>query len=214
MKHWKPHNVIFAALVCFLAFNLFLQPSAEAKGLTNAQADKLCIPGTVSITVSLDGDDIYNIPKVAWIENETVSLAMKNAKCADATFTYDTDTSCPFGDLVTTIGGNFPGKGKFWQLSINGTPSMNGIDTAILEECDEITWTNEVIPPHKGDKKISAHVPESIEGQNMESTSGFCICAGPDGFVCVLKENNCNDGYLPLCTNTKPPLCGCKCIKH
>ncbi|NET44231.1 DUF4430 domain-containing protein [Okeania sp. SIO2B3] len=131
--------------VAMLAFNLFLQPSATAESELSAKAISQCPPAskTVSINVELNGEKIYDIQNVPWIENETVSLAMKNAKFVDSTFTYETNTSSPFGDLVTTIGGNGPGFKKYWQLRINDKPSLRGIDTAILPTCDQIEWKNE-----------------------------------------------------------------------
>jgi len=146
MKPLKLQHLIKTALVIFMALNLFLQPSASADSALKEQSLLPCQPGvvkqTVSITVLLDGQEIYNIPNVEWIENETVSLAMKNAKCANSTFTFETNTSCPYGDLVTTIGGLYPGYRKYWQLLINDQLSQKGIDTAIVMPDDKIKWKN------------------------------------------------------------------------
>mgnify|MGYP000568535119 CR=1 FL=1 len=187
-KNWEKLLAAIVMTVAMLGFNLFLQPSATAECTWPSQTipQSAQTSETVSINVKLNGEEIYDIQNVPWIENETVSLAMKNAKCVDSNFTYEVETDCIYGDFVTTIGGESPGEGKFWKLFINGEASQTGMDTTILTPNQQIEWQNEVIPEpiSQGRTKNMQQYPQ-------------CECQCFSGICSVIKP--CPAGYNTLC---------------
>lgn len=105
------------------------------------------IQNTVSLEVDFpDGKKIY-IESIPWIQNETVSLAMGNAKCFKPDFTYETAYYCPYGRLITDIMGMVPTQNRqYWVLYINGKLSEFGMDTTLLKPKDKIRWVIEDAP--------------------------------------------------------------------
>ncbi|NEO82184.1 DUF4430 domain-containing protein [Moorena sp. SIO4G3] len=94
--------------------------------------------GTVNFKVDFPiGSDLDTY--APWIENSTVSLAMRNLSELGE-LQFKTKFSCPFGDLVTSIDSVPPGQDQFWALFINNNFSEFGIDTAILKNGDSVLW--------------------------------------------------------------------------
>ncbi|GBF81967.1 DUF4430 domain-containing protein [Aphanothece sacrum] len=96
------------------------------------------VPGSVSVIVQLPNRPPLQL-KAPWTEQATVSLAMNNLEYQNL-LQYDTDFSCPYGNLVTSINGVTPSPTQSWFLFINQTLSKVGLDSAILNNNDVVVW--------------------------------------------------------------------------
>jgi len=86
-----------------------------------------------------------------YVPQITVSLAMRNlaATTKNSTnksirpFVFTTKSYVPYGDMVTSINGQWPGKNQYWKMTVNNLSSQCGIDTYILNNGDVIRWSLE-----------------------------------------------------------------------
>jgi hypothetical protein len=132
---------ITGCLIVCLSFFVFSDISLA--GTTSSQSPSCGeAQGTVSFTVDFSsGSDQTNIEidDAPWTKNSTVSLVMDNLEYLGK-IEFETDFSCPYGDLVTSINSVLPGTNQYWALFINGSLSDYGIDSAILDNGDAIEW--------------------------------------------------------------------------
>jgi len=87
-----------------------------------------------------------------YVPQITVSLAMrnlaattKNSTNVSTKFVYTTNSYVPYGDMVTSINGQWPGKNQYWKMTVNNLPATCGIDTYILNNGDVIRWSLETV---------------------------------------------------------------------
>ena len=114
--------------------------------MTPADADATCggATGTVQFRVDFPSSSPL-VTKAPWTENATVSLAMRNLEELGE-LQFETEFSCPFGDLVSSIDGVSPDKEHYWALMINDHLSRFGIDSTVLRNGDSVRLSMMEIP--------------------------------------------------------------------
>ncbi len=147
---WKLRGRVLIPLSCALVFGLSILSFGQTA--TSGAETSTCVSPTgqtVSLLVKFPDGSSLSIPKVPWIQNMNVHLAMNNAQNVNSNLTYDTSYFCPYGAYVTEINGWVESGSSYWELSVNGSVSNFGIDTAVLSAGDSILWQVQTVAQPK-----------------------------------------------------------------
>jgi hypothetical protein len=108
--------------------------------------------GTVSVTATILGNAIVDIPNVPWTSGMNAQQALEAAYNLRTDKNYGFSVAYygePFGYFLEEIERIGDQPGVYWEFFVNGTWSSTGIDTTILNAGDAIAFEYQYYDPNQ-----------------------------------------------------------------